>query len=41
MRILFLDEKIFDIYGVYNAQSDRVWASTRTEANEMGEARLK
>ena len=36
MRILFSDEKYFDIDGVYNVQNDRVWAPSRAEANERG-----
>ena len=36
MRILFSDEKFFDIDGVYNSQNDRVWAVDRTDANEKG-----
>ncbi|CAF4456917.1 unnamed protein product, partial [Didymodactylos carnosus] len=34
MRILFSDEKMFDIDGVYNAQNDRVWALDRAEADK-------
>ena len=34
MRILFLDEKIFDIDGVYNLQNDRVWTPSRSEVSE-------
>ena len=41
MRILFSDEKIFDIDGVYNSQNDRVWAPSRTAANEIGGIRRK
>lgn len=36
MRILFSDEKMFDIDGLYNAQNDRVWAPNRAAANESG-----
>lgn len=36
MKILFSDEKWFDIDGVYNSQNDRVWAPSRVEANERG-----
>lgn len=36
MKILFSDEKLFDIDGVYNVQNDRVWAPSRVEANEKG-----
>ena len=34
MRILFLDERMFDIDGVYNAQNDRVWAVDRATARK-------
>ena len=36
MRILFSDEKFFDIDGVYNSQNDRVWAGDRADANKKG-----
>jgi hypothetical protein len=32
MKILFSDEKMFDIDGVYNSQNDRVWAVNCAEA---------
>ena len=34
MRILFSDEKFSDIDGVYNSQSDRVWALDCADANK-------
>ena len=34
MRILFSDEKFFDIDGVYNSQNDRVWAVARADIDE-------
>ena len=30
---LFTDEKYFDLDGIYNSQNDRVWASSREEAD--------
>ena len=36
LKILFSDEKMFDIDGVYNTQNDRIWAANRDEANEKG-----
>ena len=36
MRILFSNEKFFDINGVYNSQNDRVWAVDRADADEKG-----
>jgi len=36
MRILFSDEKLFDLDGIYNSQNDRVWAVDREEANRKG-----
>ena len=41
MRILFSDEKLFDIDDVYNVQNDRVWAPSRVEANECGGIKMK
>ena len=34
MRILFSDGKIFDLNGMYNSQNQRIWASSRDEADE-------
>ena len=36
MKILFLDEKYFDINDVYNSQNDRVWEASYAEADERG-----
>ena len=36
MRILFSDEKFFDIDGVCNSQNDRVWAVDRADADKKG-----
>ena len=36
MKILFSDEKFFDIDGVYDSQNDRMWAGDRTDANKEG-----
>ena len=33
MRILFSDEKMFNLVGSYNSESDRIWAVNREEAN--------
>ena len=41
MRILFSDEKLFDIDGVYNVQNDRIWAPSRVEANECDGIKMK
>ena len=30
------DEKIFDLDGMYNFQNQRIWASSRDEADEKG-----
>ena len=35
MKILFFDEKLFDIDGVYNSQNDRVWAVSHGEADKQ------
>ena len=34
LQILFSDEKMFDIDGIYNAQNDRIWAVDREEADK-------
>ena len=36
MKILFSDEKYFNINGVYNCQNDRVWTVNYTDAEETG-----
>ena len=36
MKILFSDEKYFDIDGIYNSQNDRGWTVYRAEADEKG-----
>ena len=41
MRILFSDEKMFDIDGMCNAQNDRVWAVDRAAADLKGGKREK
>ena len=41
MRILFSDEKMFDIDGIYNSQNDRIWAVNRAEADSKGGTRQK
>ena len=34
MKILFSDEKFFDIDGVYNSQKDRVWTGDRDDTDK-------
>ena len=36
MKILFSNEKMFDIDGVYNSQNERIWAANRMEADAKG-----
>ena len=36
MKILFFDEKMFDIDGVYNSQNERIWAANHMEADVKG-----
>ena len=36
MRILFSNEKFFDIDGVDNSRNDRMWAVDRADANKKG-----
>ena len=41
MNILFSDEKMFDIDGVYNSHNDWIWAVIRAAANAKGGIRRK
>ena len=41
MKILFLDEKLFDIDGIYNSQNDRIWAVSRVEADKRAGVKRK
>jgi transposase len=41
LKILFSDEKMFDLDGIYNAQNDRVWAVNREEADKRGGVKQK
>ena len=41
LKILFSDEKIFDIDGVCNAQNNHMWAVDRDEAHEKGRRKQK
>ena len=41
MKILFSDERMFDIDGVYNSQNDRIWAVNRVDADIRGGIRQK
>ena len=34
LTILFSNEKMFDLDGMYNAQNDRIWAGNREEADK-------
>ena len=36
MRILFSDEKMFDLDGIYNSENDCIWVVNREEANRRG-----
>ena len=36
LRILFSDEKMFDLDGMYNAQNHRIWAVNREEVDKKG-----
>ena len=37
MRILFSDEKMFELEGIYNSENARIWAVNREKANRRGE----
>jgi hypothetical protein len=41
MPILFSDEKIFDLDGMFNSQNQRIWAASRDEADEKGGIKMK
>ena len=41
MNILFSDEKMFDIGGVYNSHNDRIWAVNRAAADAKGDIKRK
>ncbi len=41
MRILFSDEKIFDVDRIYNSQNERISAVSRVEANERGRIKME
>ena len=41
MKILFSDEKMFDIDGIYNSQNDRIWAVNLSAASTKGGIRKK
>ena len=41
LKILFSDEKTFDIDGVCNAQNNRMWAVDRDEVDEKGGRKQK
>ena len=41
MKILFSDEKLFDIDGIYNSQNDHIWAVSRVEADKRGGVKQK
>ena len=36
MKILFSDEKLFDIDEIYNSQNDRIWAVNRAKPDIKG-----
>ena len=41
LRILFSDEKMFDLDGMYNAQNDRICTVNREEADKRGDVQQK
>ena len=41
MRILFSDEKMFDLDGIYNSENDGMWAVNTDEANWRGGRKQK
>ncbi|CAF2886452.1 unnamed protein product [Rotaria sp. Silwood2] len=41
MRILFSDEKMFDLDDIYNSRNQRIWAASRDEADEQGGTKMR
>ena len=41
VNILFSDEKLLDIEGVYNSHNDRIWAVNRAAVDAKGDIRRK
>ena len=41
MRILFSNEKMFDVDGIYNAQNQRIWANSRVETDERDDVQMR
>ena len=41
LKLLFSDEKFFDLNGMYNAQNDRIWSTNRNEADKDGGIKQK
>ena len=41
LKILFSDEKFFDLNGMYNAQNDRIWSTNRNKADKDGGIKQK
>lgn len=41
MCILFSDEKMFDLDGIYNSQNQRIWAANRGQADEKGGIKMR
>jgi hypothetical protein len=41
MRVLFSDEKFFDVGGFKNAQNQIIWAVSRVEADEGGAVQMR
>ena len=41
LRIVFSDEKMFDLDGIYNSKNDRIWAVNRKEENRRGRKNSK
>ena len=37
MRILFSDEKMIDLNGIYNSQNDIIWTVNRAEADDKSD----
>ncbi|CAF3632464.1 unnamed protein product [Rotaria socialis] len=41
LRVLFSDENMFDLDGIYNAQNDRIWTVDRDKTDKKGGVKQK
>jgi hypothetical protein len=41
LKLSVLDEKMFDLNGMHNAQNDRIWTASRPDADKRGGLKQK